>query len=105
MLGFILVTAMFVIINLVFAGAFYLVFSIGKTVAPGLMEFQIFMLFLGLVAFAIGLGFTFWFVRFIESLHRILGDVRASIRLAPTTISDHIPWRSGGGSKRDTPET
>lgn len=91
MLGFILVTAMFVIINLAFAGAVYLVFSLGKVIAPGLMEFQIFLLFLGLVAFAIGLGFTFWFVHLIESLHRVLGDVRASVRRAPSTISDRTP--------------
>ena len=90
MRGFILITAMFVIINLAFAGSIYLVFSIGKSIMPG-GEFPILVFFFGLIALSMGFGFTFWFVRFIESLPRILARVRASIRRAPNTTSGRTP--------------
>lgn len=64
-LTWIAINAFFVVVNLVFAGAIYLLFKFGKAVAPDLMESPLFVYPLGLVAPGSALAFMFWCMRLI----------------------------------------
>lgn len=69
-LGWVAVNVFFIAVNLVFIGGIYLLFRLGKAVAPELMESPLFVYPLGLAALAGAIAFAFWCVRLIPTFLR-----------------------------------
>lgn len=67
-LGWIAINIFFIVVNLVFAGAIYLLFRFGKAMAPELMESPLFVYPLGLAALAGAIAFAFWCMRLIPTV-------------------------------------
>lgn len=67
-IGFLVVNAILLAINLVFAGAIYGLFALGRTLVPEWMENPVVVYAMGLAALAVCLWFACWSIRIAPSL-------------------------------------